>query len=59
MEVGKERKALLEYLRSVGVNVDLLQEWELSDQALEELAQGIRKLLGKRKEGKEKKGPYR
>ena len=41
------RAAMLDYLRSVGVNVSLLQEANLSDSEIEAIVVGIMRLLEK------------
>jgi hypothetical protein len=44
-EEEENRESLIEYLRSIGVNVGYLQEQKISDGAIRDLAIGIKKLL--------------
>lgn len=41
----EDRESLIEYLRSVGVDVEYLQEQQISDEAIRDLARCIKKLL--------------
>lgn len=45
----RDRAAMLEYLRSVGVNVSTLERNNLSDSEIEAIAIGIRRLMEKAK----------